>query len=295
MSRTVLVTDSTAYIPDELVEKYGIIVTPQILLWGEETFHDGVDITPAEFYTRLQSTDVMPTSSQATPKYFIELFEPLVEEGAKILAILISSKLSGTIQSAVQAREQYPGATIEIVDSESTAMALGFQVLAAARALEAGKSFEEVLALAQNAKKHTGVYFAVETLEFLHRGGRIGGASKLLGTALNIKPLLAVIDGRVESIEKVRTKSKAYDRLLDVIAEQIDGKPNLRLATLHAAAEEDAMMLLEKAEARFNPVETIMAEVSPVVGTHAGPGNHTHLDIMLLETNQQAKIYKSLR
>lgn len=272
MTRTVIVTDSTAYIPDELVEKYGIMVAPQILLWGEETFLDGVNITPAEFYARLQSTDVMPTSSQATPAYFIELFQPLVEEGANILAILISSKLSGTIQSAVQAREQYPGATIEIVDSESTAMELGFQVLAAARALEAGKSFKEVLELAQNAKKHTGVYFAVETLEFLHRGGRIGGASKLLGTALNIKPLLAVIDGRVESIEKVRTKSKAYDRLLDVIAEQIDGKPNLRLATLHAAAEDDAMILLKKAEARFNPVESIVAEVSPVVGTHAGPG-----------------------
>jgi DegV family protein with EDD domain len=272
MSRTVLVTDSTAYIPDKLVEKYGIIVAPQILLWGEETFLDGVSITPAEFYARLQSTDVMPTSSQATPAYFIDMFKPLVEEGANILAILISTKLSGTIQSAVQAREQYPGATIEIVDSESTAMCLGFQVLAAARALEAGKSFAEVLAIAQNAKNHTGVYFAVETLEFLHRGGRIGGASKLLGTALNIKPLLAVIDGRVESIEKVRTKNKAYDRLLDVLADEIDGKPNLRLATLHASAEEDAMMLLEKAQARFNPIETIVAEVSPVVGTHAGPG-----------------------
>jgi DegV family protein with EDD domain len=272
MTRTVLVTDSTAYIPDDLVKQYGIMVAPQILLWGEETFLDGVTITPAEFYARLQSTDIMPTSSQATIPYFVDLFKPLVEEGANILAILISEKLSGTIQSATQAKKEYPGATIEIVDSESTAMELGFQVLAAARAVEAGKSFEEVLALAQNAKKHTGVYFAVDTLEFLHRGGRIGGASKLLGTALNIKPLLAVLDGRVESIEKVRTKSKAYDRLLDVIGEQIDGKPNVRLATLHAAAEEDARELLKKAQARFNPIESIIAEVSPVVGTHAGPG-----------------------
>jgi DegV family protein with EDD domain len=272
MSRTVLVTDSTAYIPDDLVNKYGIMVAPQILLWGEESFLDGVNISPAEFYARLQTTDVMPTSSQVTIPYFIDLFKPLVEEGANILAILISEKLSGTIQSAVQARKEFPGAKIEIVDSKSTAMELGFQVLAAARALEAGKSFDEVLALAQNAKEHTGVYFAVETLEFLHRGGRIGGASKLLGTALNIKPLLAVIDGRVESIEKVRTKSKAYTRLLDVIAEKIDGKPNLRLATLHAAAEEDAKALLAEAEERFDPIETIVAEVSPVVGTHAGPG-----------------------
>ena len=272
MSRTVIITDSTAYIPDDLVKKYGIIVAPQILLWGEDTFLDGVNISPSEFYTRLQSTDVMPTSSQVTIPYFIEKFKPLVEEGANILAILISDKLSGTIQSAVQAKKEFPGATIEIVNSESTAMELGFQVLAAARALEAGKPFNEVLALAQNAKNHTGIYFAVDTLEFLHRGGRIGGASKLLGTALNLKPLLAVVEGRVESIEKVRTKSKAYARLLDVLAEDIEGKPNLRLATLHAAAEEDARALLAQAEERFNPIETIVAEVSPVVGTHAGPG-----------------------
>jgi DegV family protein with EDD domain len=272
MSRTVIITDSTAYIPDDLVNKYGIIVAPQILLWGEETFLDGVSISPAEFYARLQSSDVMPTSSQVTIPYFMDLFKPLVEEGANILAILISDKLSGTIQSAVQARKEFPGAKIEIVNSESTAMALGFQVLAAARALEAGKSFEEAHALAQNAKHHTGIYFAVDTLEFLHRGGRIGGASKLLGTALNLKPLLAVIDGRVESIEKVRTKSKAYARLLDVIAEEVKGKPNLRLATLHAAAEEDARQLLAQAQERFNPIETVVAEVSPVVGTHAGPG-----------------------
>lgn len=272
MSRTVIITDSTAYIPDDLVKKYGIIVAPQILLWGEETFLDGVNISPAEFYARLQSTDVMPTSSQVTIPYFIEAFKPLVDEGANVLAILISDKLSGTIQSAVQAKKEFPGATIEIVNSESTSMELGFQVLTAARALEAGKSFSEVLALAQSAKDHTGIYFAVDTLEFLHRGGRIGGASKLLGTALNLKPLLSVIDGRVDSIEKVRTKSKAYARLLDVLGEAVEGKPNLRLAALHAAAEEDAKALLAQAKERFNPIETIVAEVSPVVGTHAGPG-----------------------
>lgn len=272
MSRTVLVTDSTAYIPDDLVDKYGIMVAPQILLWGEETFLDGVNITPTEFYARLQSTDVMPTSSQVTIPYFVNLFKPLVEEGASILAILISEKLSGTIQSAIQARKEFPGAKIEIVDSKSTAMELGFQVLAAARAAEAGKSFDEVLSVAQNAKQHTGIYFAVDTLEFLHRGGRIGGASKLLGTALNIKPLLGVVDGRVESIEKIRTKNKAYSRLLDVMGEEINDRPNLRLATLHAAAEDDARELLAQAVERFNPIETIVAEVSPVVGTHAGPG-----------------------
>jgi len=141
VSATAIVTDSTAYIPDDLVRKYGIHVAPQILIWGEETIRDGVDIMPAAFYERLKTATVMPTTSQVTIAYFHELFQKLAAEGKQILAILVSSKLSGTISSAVQAKEMLPQAKIEIVDSLSTAMALGFQVLAAARADEAGKTF----------------------------------------------------------------------------------------------------------------------------------------------------------
>ena len=151
-------------------------------------------------------------------------------------------------------------------------MELGFQALATARAAEDGKSFEEIVAIARDANNHTGVFFVVDTLEYLHRGGRIGGASRLIGTALNMKPLLHIADGRVESFEKVRTKKKAIARMLDVIEELINGKPNLRIAALHAAAEEEAIELLEAAKKRFNPIEALVTEVSPVVGTHVGPG-----------------------
>ncbi|MCJ7825022.1 MAG: DegV family protein, partial [Anaerolineales bacterium] len=185
---------------------------------------------------------------------------------------LVSEKLSGTLTTARQAVQMLPGATIELVDSQSAAMELGFQVLAAARAAEAGKSFEEVIKIAQTAKNHTGVFFVVDTLEFLHRGGRIGGAQRLIGTALNMKPILHVADGRIEPFEKVRTKNKAFARLLDIVEEQVAGKPNLRLAGLHAAAEADARDLLEQASARLAPIETIMSEVSAAVGTHVGPG-----------------------
>ena len=151
-------------------------------------------------------------------------------------------------------------------------MALGFQVLAAARGAREGKSFEEVAEIARHAKHQTGVLLVVDTLEFLHRGGRIGGASRLLGTALSMKPVLELQDGVLDVVEKVRTRSKAQARLLDILEERIDGRPNLRLAVLHAAAEQQARELLEIAASRLNPVETVFSELSPVVGTHVGPG-----------------------
>lgn len=272
MSKIAIVTDSTAYIPKDLVEKYEIYVAPAISIWGEESYLDGIDIQPAEFYERLKTAKVMPTTSQATVAYLHKIFEPLVAEGRPILAIVVSEKLSGTLQSARQAKDMLPGSPIELVDSMSAAMELGFQVLAAARAVEAGKSFEEVVKLAKEAKNHTGVYFVVDTLEYLHKGGRIGGAQRLIGTALSMKPILHVADGRIEPFESVRTKKKAFARLLEVIEQETAGKPNVRISSLHAAAEDDAIYLLEEANRRINPVESLMSEVSPAVGTHVGPG-----------------------
>ncbi len=272
MSGIAIVTDSTAYIPDDLVRKYGIHVAPQILIWGEETIRDGVDIMPAAFYERLKTATVMPTTSQVTIAYFHELFQKLAAEGKQILAILVSSKLSGTISSAVQAKEMLPQAQIEIVDSLSTAMALGFQVLAAARADEAGKTFAQVADVARSGAAHTGIVIAVETLEFLHRGGRIGGAARLLGTALNLKPVLELVDGRIEPVERIRTKAKARARLLEIVEGRVKGLPNVRVATIHAAAQQEAKELLDLAVERMHPVEAIIAEASPVVGNHAGPG-----------------------
>ncbi len=272
MSKTAFVVDSTAYIPPDQVQQFGIKVIPQVLIWDDETMLDGVDIQPTAFYERLRDSKTMPTTSQATIGAFIEVFKPLVEAGRPILAILVSDKLSGTIQSAEQAKAEFPDAKIVIVDSESTAMALGFQVLAAARGAHDGKSFEEVTEIARQAKRQTGVLLVVDTLEFLHRGGRIGGASRLLGTALSMKPVLELQDGVLDVVEKVRTRSKAQARLLDILEERIDGRPNLRLAVLHAAAEQQARDLLEIASNRLNPMETVLSEVSPVVGTHVGPG-----------------------
>ncbi len=274
MSKIALVTDSTAYIPPELVQKYHLTVTPQILIWGEDTYRDGVDILSEEFFTRLKTAKTMATTSQVPIPVMQEAFESLVAKDYEVVGIFISSKLSGTIQSALQAKEQMgkSGEKVTVIDSYSTAMAMGFQVLAAARAAEAGASLKEVVALAEKAREHTGVYFAVDTLEFLHRGGRIGGAQRFLGTALNMKPILAVLDGRVEAIERIRTKSKALERVIELVVEKTKGQSPIRLSTLHANAPEEARQILDKAASMLSPAETVFADVSPVIANHAGPG-----------------------
>jgi DegV family protein with EDD domain len=272
MAKVAIVTDSTSYIPKDLVEQLNIHVAPQVLIWGDEIFEDGVNIQPEEFYTRLKTAKVMPTTSQVTPQSFHRVFRQLAEQDYQVLAVLLSDQLSGTITSAVQARELLPDATVEIVNSRTTSMALGYQVLAAARAAQQGADLAECKALAEKAQEHTGIVFAVDTLEFLHRGGRIGGASRYLATALNIKPILEVSGGRVEAIERVRTRAKSVMRLLDLLEERMGGRTPVRVATLHANAAQEARELLKLAEGRFDAVESIFSEVSPVVGTHTGPG-----------------------
>jgi DegV family protein with EDD domain len=274
MSGKAIVTDSTAYIPTSLVEQYKITVAPQVLIWGDETYRDGVDIQPDEFYTRLKTAKVMPTTSQVPVVTLKEIFEQFVAQGDEVLGVFISSKFSGTMQSAIQACEALGSAAskVTLVDSQASAMALGFQALAAARAAVAGASMAELKQLMEKSREHIGVYFAVDTLEFLHRGGRIGGGQRFIGSALNLKPILALRDGRIEAEDRVRTKSKALDRVLELVTKDVKGKSNIRLATVHANAEAEAAQLLERAVREVGAVESVLASLSPVVGAHTGPG-----------------------
>jgi DegV family protein with EDD domain len=274
MSKVAIITDSTAYIPDDLVQKYNVTVTPQVLIWGEETYQDGIDIQPDDFYRRLSTAKIMPTTSQISILTAKTAFEKILDSGNDVLAIFISAKLSGTMQSAIQAKEMLPKAKdrIQIIDSFSTGMAMGFQVLEAAKLAQSGAALADCMKVAEKARDNSGVYFVVDTLEFLRRGGRIGGAQALLGSALNIKPLLEIRDGRIESVEKIRTKGKAISRMIDLIVEKVGGRTPVRLATLHANVESEARSAMEKAADRLHPIETILASVSPVIGTHAGPG-----------------------
>lgn len=270
--KVAIVVDSTAFIPPDLVEKYNLHVIPLIVNWEGEGYRDNVDIKPDEFYTRLKTAKEMPTTSQPSAGEFYDLFSKLAESYESILAIVISNELSGTLASAKAARDMMPDFPIELVDSRNTAMALGFMVLAAARAVENGADYKEAAEVARSLVDKTRLIFVLDTLEFLHRGGRIGGAQRFIGSMLAVKPLLHVLEGKVESLASVRTKRKAVKHMLDIFEEEVKGKSNVHAVVLNTLARDEAEEVAEEVKRRINPVEFFITDLSPVIGTHVGPG-----------------------
>jgi DegV family protein with EDD domain len=272
MTDIALVTDSTSNLPVSFIQKHQIKLAHLVLIWGEKTLRDGIDITSSDFYKQLKTAEVMPTTSQPTVSEFIDIYKPLVEAGTKIISIHISDELSGTVHSAQQAKNALDGGDIAIIDSQMADTAAGLQVMAVARAIASGMSFDEVVQFAEGVKERGGAVFAVDTLEYLHRGGRIGGAKKFFGTALNIKPILHLVDGKIEALKQVRTKKLAQAQLLDEIEQRLDGRKNTHLVIMHSDAKEDADRMLETVMERFSPTEAFIKEINPVIGAHTGPG-----------------------
>jgi len=272
MSRDIaLMTDSTADIPSELMAQYDIACMPLYVVWGDEVLRDGVDIDNAGFYARLQTDSIHPKTSQPTPGDFIEAIEAT---GAReVVIITVTGALSGTCASA-EAACQAVDCLVHVLDSRSCSMGTGWQVLAAARAREAGGDAHDMLAAARAVRDSISVYFTVDTLEFLYRGGRIGGAAKLLGTALQLKPLLCVdtTTGTIDAVERTRTRRKAMRRVVDVTFEGLDLSRPIRASIVHASALDDAHKLYDMVESEYHPVEMTIAEIGPVLGTHGGPG-----------------------
>lgn len=272
MTKVRIVTDSSAYLPQSLVEQYGISVVPLNLIWGDKTYRDGVDIQADEFYRLLAESDDFPTTSATNVFTYREVFQHLLGDENEILVMPISQGLSASLQSALEAKAEFPGAPIEVLDTRLVSMALSFQVLAAARAAESGADLAGCKAAAEEAYGHIGVYFTVETLKYLHKGGRIGGARHLFGTALKIRPVLEIRDGKIELVESVITNRKAVRRMVELVERDLGGRAPVRISVFHAAAEQSAGELLEETTRRFGAVESILSQVSPVVGAHTGPG-----------------------
>jgi DegV family protein with EDD domain len=270
--KTVVVTDSTAYIPEEALGSLNIPVIPLWLIWGEERFRDGVDMDPPTFYRRLQESQVIPTTSQPSAGEFESFFREVSTKADTIVGIFLTSKLSGTVASAQVARAHLPELDIRIVDSLSVSMGLGFAALVAARAAAAGESPEEVVAAAERVRDGMNLLFTVDTLEYLHRGGRIGGAKWLLGTALNIKPLLHFVDGTIEPLAQVRTKRKVIARMLDVAEERLGGKRMAEASVVDANSPDEGDAIAEQAKRRFGLPTVYRTTFSPAIGTHGGPG-----------------------
>jgi DegV family protein with EDD domain len=271
MSKIAIVTDSSAYLPADLVARYGIHVMPLKVAFGQTVYRDCIDITEEEFYRKLAQAKELPITSQPSAGEFLALYQEMAREAQGILSVHISGALSGTYNSALAAREMLPDVPIEVVDSRSTSMGLGFLVLAAAQAAEEGKSLAEIATLTRDLVPRLNVIFVLDTLKYLQKGGRIGGAQALMGSMLAIKPLLHLYEGRVEPLEKVRSKGKAVERLVEVMAERLQGRP-AHVAILHSAIPQEAEALRAQITARFTCCELLFSGVSPVIGTHTGPG-----------------------
>lgn len=270
--KILVVTDSSSSLPASLIEELDIRVIPLWLIWDDHCYQDGVDIDPHAFYQRLRTSQSLPSSTQPSAVEFKEFFHKLGDECEGIVNVLASSKISGTVDSAEAAKEFIPGLPIRVVDSLFSAMGEGLVAVAAARAAAAGMSIDEVVAVAEKTRDHTNLLFVVDTLEYLHKGGRIGGAKRLLGTALNIKPILHFEDGTIQPLSQTRTKKKGIEELLEIARERLGSNRIAEAAVVHVDCLDEGRALLEKVKERFDPPLLHLSDVSPVVGTHVGPG-----------------------
>lgn len=275
VTKVAVVTDSGVNLPETVQETHQINVVPLKVILGEQTLRDGIDITPSRFYELLRAASKLPTTSQPSTGDFVEVYSRLSGEVDAIVSIHLSELLSGTIKSALAARELVDHVPIEVIDSRSASVGLGFVVLAAAREAQRGGGLPEVVAAAKKLIPRINVIFVVDTLKYLHMGGRIGGASAMLGTALKIKPLLHLYEGQVNPLERVRSKCKATERMLEIMAQRLQGDDSegvLHAAVAHADREDEALELKEQVLSRFQPDEFYLSELTPAIGTHAGPG-----------------------
>ncbi len=224
------------------------------------------------FYQRLPNSKDLPKTSQPAPGQFTEHFDKVAEGAESIVAIFVSQALSGTIQSAHLGAEAMGDYPIEIVDSRSVSLGLGLMVTAAARYAAEGHDYQEVAAYVRTLVPRMRVVFVVDTLEYLHKGGRIGGAKRLLGSVLSIKPVLGLEDGQIEPQAQIRTKKKAIEHMLEVVLGEMKQKKNVHAGVIHARAAEDAAYIAEQVRAGANPVELFINELTPVIGANVGPG-----------------------
>lgn len=266
-----IVTDSTADLPQDIIADLGITVVPLKVIFGEEVFRDGIDISGPEFYARMKETTILPRTSQPTPAEFVEVFRELGRDGSTIISIHISSRMSGTFQSACLAKNELPDLDIVVLDSGRVSMVLGLLVLNCARAAKAGASKEEILNYYQRIQENLVVYFIPATLEYLEKGGRIGKAAAVLGSLLNIKPICTLEDGIIVAKEKIRTINKGFDRIIELFQEKFGTVP-LQVIVASAGDKELLSRWEEKVKAGLNCGELIATEIGPIVGTHGGPG-----------------------
>lgn len=268
-----IVTDSTAYIPNELIEQYNIYTIPLSVTFGDETFREGLDITTEDFYRRVQEEEDLPTTSQPAIGSFIQLFEQLAEQYDAVFSIHLSKRFSGTYDAAKSAGDMVENIEVYPYDTELSAMPQGLFAIAAAELATEGKNTAEIISYLDEMKEKSRAYFLVEDLSHLQRGGRLNKGQALLGSILNIKPVLHIVDGLIVPFEKIRTRKKAIKRIMSMLEEDVQNKDVKRVVFIHANNLSSAEELQSNFTIKHPQVETIISYFGPVIGTHLGEGS----------------------
>lgn len=280
LKQAVIVADSTADVPKAMVEEYGIHIVPMRLSFGEESFVEGVDITVEEFYDKLTKSNELPTTSQTSPSQYVEVYRNLMQEhpGAPIISIHISSGMSGTYQSALLAKsmieeEDGADADITVIDSLCATYGFGLQVVLAARLAKQGMSPAEIKAEVERVGKERKLYFLVDVLEYLQKGGRIRKSAAIVGSLLNIKPILSVDqEGSIYPVDKVRGQKKAVSKVIELFINDLGDQKDLNIAVCDAVNPEGAEEMIRLMSEHFTLHEVVRTSIGAVVGTHVGPG-----------------------
>ncbi len=268
MAQVQIVTDSLADIPEPIARELGIHVVPAIVHFGDQSFRDKVDLSADEFYRKLAESPTLPTTSQPAPGVFEEVYRNLARVTDQIISIHSVSTLTGIYNSALAGSKGIPNVRIAVIDSKQVTMALGWLVIMAARAARAGARLPEIMGLVLDTIPRAHVIATLDTLEYAQRGGRLGKAQVMLGTLLNVKPILALVDAEVEPVEKLRSQKRAIERLADIV---LASGPIQNVAVCHAAGHELARQLKDILAQTLDAEDIIIGETGPVIGTHVGP------------------------
>jgi DegV family protein with EDD domain len=268
---TIIVADTTCGLSRDLLKQRGIPLIPQVVMFGEESFHDDKDMDTATFLQKLKASKDLPKTAAPEPPLYFPFFKQAQEKGESVIVVAPTGKASGTVRSAQTAALEFPKVDIRVVDTLTISCNLGSLVLVADDMAKAGESADEIVAKLNDMIPRGRLYFLVDTLEYLAKGGRIGGAKRLLAELLEIKPILQVKDGQVESFEQQRTKKRALARLVEIVAEQCPGGESAHLCALQVEAEKEAESLVAELKSRVNIFKIPIYELPPAIVVHAGP------------------------
>jgi len=272
LSKIQVITDSLTDIPKDIIDKYDIKIVPLKIHFGEEEYIDGVDLSYPDFYKKLTQIKELPKTSQVTPPAFVEVFQKALDEGKEILCINGSSRASGTHQSAVLAKAELSNAQIDVVDTMGLSFGGGLVVYEAAKMAEAGIKRQEIVQKIEELKPKVDHLFTVDTLENLKKGGRLKPMKATIANILNIKPILTVVDGLVEPLDKVRGSKKVIQKMIDLAKERGGNFADKTLALAHANSPDKVELFRQEVIKQLNPKEMIITEIGCTIGTHAGPG-----------------------